>query len=55
LATIETQLRSCDEILKLLKENTHRSQNRMKKYTNLKRIEHYFKEGEWVYLRLQPY
>jgi len=27
----------------------------MKKYANLKCIEHYFKEREWVYLRLQPY
>lgn len=35
----------------LLKENIQRSQDRMKKYDDLKRIERSF-EGEWVYLRL---
>jgi hypothetical protein len=27
----------------------------MKRYVNLKRTERVFKEGDWVYLRLQPY
>jgi hypothetical protein len=43
LATVETQFHSCDEILKLLLENIHKSHNWMKKYADLKRTEHHFK------------
>jgi len=46
LATVESELHSCDEILKLLKDNLHRSQNRMKKYADLKRTECQFQEGD---------
>jgi hypothetical protein len=55
LATVGNQLQSRDQILQLLKENLQRSQNRMKRYVNLKCTERVFKEGDWVYLRLQPY
>ena len=49
------QLMSRDQILQLLKENLYRSQNMMKTYADLKRTERHFQEGDWVYLRLQPY
>jgi hypothetical protein len=55
LAAVENQLQSRDEILQLLKENLQRSQNRMRRYADLKRTERVLKEGDWVYLRLQPY
>jgi len=42
-ATIKTQLRSHDVILKLLQENIHKIQNQMKKYEDLKRIGCHFK------------
>jgi hypothetical protein len=42
-------------VLQLLKENLQRSQNRMKRYADLRRTEREFKAGDWVYLRLQPY
>jgi hypothetical protein len=55
LAAVENQLQSRDEILQLLKENLQRSQNQMRRYADLKRTERVLKEGDWVYLRLQPY
>jgi hypothetical protein len=55
LAAVENQLYTRDQILQLLKENLQKSQNRMKKYADLKRTERVFKEGDWVFLRLQPY
>lgn len=31
------------------------AQNRMKMHIDKKRTEHVFEEGDWVYLKLQPY
>jgi hypothetical protein len=39
----------------LLKEELIKAQSRMKKYADLKRSERSFHEGDWVYLKLQPY
>jgi hypothetical protein len=55
LAAVENQLQSREQILQLLKENLQMSQNRMRRYIDLKCNERVFKEGDWVYLRLQPY
>jgi hypothetical protein len=55
LAAVEDKLKYRDELLKLLTHNLHNSQNRMKKYADLKRSERTFEVGTWVYLRLQPY
>jgi hypothetical protein len=55
LDSVEDKLKSRDQILQLLKENLYRSQNRMKLYADLRRTERHFQEGDWVYLRLQPY
>ncbi|XP_059458363.1 uncharacterized protein LOC132187956 [Corylus avellana] len=55
IAAVEDQLQTRDHLLQLLKENIQRSQDRMKRYADLKRTERSFQEGDWVYLRLQPY
>ncbi|KAH9657900.1 hypothetical protein KPL70_023267 [Citrus sinensis] len=46
---------SKDLILRLLKENLEAAQSRMKLFADKKRTERVFAEGDWVYLRLQPY
>lgn len=51
LQAVEDQLKSRDQISKLLKENLEAAQNRMKRQANLHRTETSFNEGE----RLQPY
>lgn len=43
------------DILKLLKENLTRAQNRMVQQANKHRSEKVFESGQWVYLKLQPY
>jgi hypothetical protein len=43
------------EIIRELKDNLHRAQNQQKLYADRKRVEHTFKVGDLVYLRLQPY
>jgi hypothetical protein len=52
---VDIQLKQREQVLQLLKENLQRSQNRMKRYADLRRTEREFKAGDWVYLRLQPY
>lgn len=52
---VEEHLKSRDQISKLLKENLESAQNRMKNHSDMHRTERTFSEGEWVYLRLQPY
>jgi hypothetical protein len=55
IAAVDHQLQSRDIMLKLLRENLQASQNRMKKYSNLKRIDINFEIGDWIFLCLQPY
>ncbi|XP_026433719.1 uncharacterized protein LOC113331192 [Papaver somniferum] len=43
------------QLLSLLKHNLVEAQARMKKNSDLKRIDKDFAVGDWVYLRLQPY
>lgn len=52
---VNEQLRSRDQIAKLLKENLVAAQQRMKKQKDLHRTERSFQESDWVYLCLQPY
>lgn len=54
-AAVDTQLKSRDQIIHLLKENLTKAQSRMKTYADKLRTERSFDVGEWVYLRLQPY
>jgi len=44
-----------DITLQLLKDNLVKAQERMKKLADSHRTEGVFNEGDWVYLRLQPY
>lgn len=39
----------------LIKQHLMRAQKRMKEQADKKRSERYFNEGDWVYLKLQPY
>jgi len=55
LAVVEDQLKTRDELLIVLKQNLQLSQNRMKKYVDLKKTDRNFEVGTWVYLCLQPY
>jgi hypothetical protein len=52
---VDSQLQDCTTVLTLLKEHLHHAQNRMKTYVDKNRSDCQFNEGEWVYLRLQPY
>lgn len=52
---VDDQLKSRDQITKLLKENLEEAQQRMKHQADLHRTECSFEEGNWVYLRLQHY
>lgn len=55
LQAIEDQLKSRDQISKLLRGNLEAARNHMKRQADLHRTERSFNEGEWVILRLQPY
>jgi hypothetical protein len=38
-----------------LKEHLNKAQEKLKMFADKKRQERYFKAGDWVYLKLQPY
>lgn len=52
---VDTQLRDRNKIINLLKEHLLLAQNRMKLQADKHRTKREFQEGDWVYLRLQPY
>lgn len=52
--SVDQILHNKNHITKLLKHNIQQAQNRMKKYSDLKRKEQVFEKEEWVYLTLQP-
>jgi len=52
---VEEVLRTRQQILTLLQHNLQHAQQRMKRYSDLKRTERSFEVGQMVYLRLQPY
>ncbi|GAA0167811.1 hypothetical protein LIER_22660 [Lithospermum erythrorhizon] len=43
------------QITEPIKEKLAQAQNRIKKFVGKDRQDRYFQEGEWVYLKLQPY
>lgn len=49
------ELMACDQMFKELKNNIHAAQERMKWLYDGKHIEEEFEEGDWAYLKLQPY
>ena len=44
-----------ENVMKQLQENLVKAQQRMKYYADQKRTEREFKQGDWVFLKLQPY
>jgi hypothetical protein len=52
---VDLLLKDRTKVITLLKEHLHHAQNRMKVQADKHRFEHEFQEGDWVYLRLQPY
>ena len=53
--SVEGHLKTRQRLLTLLKQNLRAAQERMKINADRHRTERYFAEGDWVYLRLQPY
>ena len=52
---MKDHLQHQQEVLQILKDNLITSQNRMKQQAYQHRSERSFEEGDWVFLRLQPY
>lgn len=52
---VDQQLNARDKLLRELRSNLHIAQNRMKQFADAKRRPEEFVEGDWVYLKLQPY
>jgi hypothetical protein len=52
---VDAQLKDRNSIINLLKEHLHKARNQMKIQADKTRTERVFQEGDWVYLRLQPY
>ena len=52
---VEDHLQHQQEVLQILKDNLVTLQYRMKKQADQHRSEKIFEEGDWVFLRLQPY
>lgn len=55
VAAVENWAKERPSILRMLKENLQQAQHRMKFYVDKLRSEREFEEGDWEYLRLQPY
>ena len=52
---VEDHLQHQQEVLQILKDNLVTSQYRMKQQAYQHRSERSFEEGDWLFLRLQPY
>ncbi|KAL9451693.1 hypothetical protein AB3S75_013295 [Citrus x aurantiifolia] len=55
VASADQALRDRDSMIRLLKENLHQAQSKMKKMADKHRTEREFEVDDWVYLRLQPF
>jgi len=55
LDLLDRSLLSRENMLKTLKENLHKAQNRMKQLANRKRSDREFKMGDLVFIKLKPY
>ena len=55
MAAVGNYVKERQQIDNMLKQNLKLAQERMKKYADKRRSEREFSEGDWVYLRLQPY
>lgn len=54
-AAVDRSLSAREQILQQAKEQLARAQNRMKQMADKNRSDREFEEGDWVYLKLQPY
>jgi predicted AlkP superfamily phosphohydrolase/phosphomutase len=52
---VKNYLATSDEILHILKNHLEQSRNQIKKQVDLKRTDHEFEVGDWVFVQLQPY
>ena len=52
---VDDHLQSRQQVMSLLKQNLLLAQERMKVQVDKHRVERSSSEGDWVYLRLQPY
>ncbi|GJT37161.1 retrotransposable element Tf2 [Tanacetum coccineum] len=52
---VDRTLQVREQTIQLLKFNLKKAQDRMKSQADKRRSEREFKEGDWVYLKLQPY
>lgn len=52
---MDTLLMERKRMLAELQHNLHTAQERMKRYADLRRHPYEFNEGDWVWLKLQPY
>ena len=52
---VEDRIQHQQEVIHILKDNLVTSQNMMKQQANQHHSERSFEEGDWVFLRLQPY
>jgi hypothetical protein len=52
---VRNKLDEEQKIIQILKENLATARNRVKQLTNQHRSEREFEEGDWVFVRLQPY
>ncbi|XP_027099321.1 uncharacterized protein [Coffea arabica] len=55
VAAVGDYVKERQQIDNMLKQNLRVAKERMKKYVDERRSEREFREGDWVYLRLQPY
>ncbi|CAM8886149.1 unnamed protein product [Rhodiola kirilowii] len=55
VATLEEQIKQREDLLRELKQNLARAQQRMMQHANLKRQDKQFEVGDLVWVRLQPY
>ncbi|KAL9422110.1 hypothetical protein AB3S75_034387 [Citrus x aurantiifolia] len=55
VASVDQALKDRDSMIRLLKENLHQAQSKMKKMADKHRTEREFEVDDWVYLRLQPF
>lgn len=52
---VDRSLLAREHAIQLMKHHLQRAQNRMKQIADSHRTERTFKEGDWVYMKLQPY
>ena len=55
MVAVDSYLQDRQQLFSLLKHNLNVAQERMKWFTDKKRVDRSFEVGDWVYLRFQPY